>query len=154
MIAFSGYFRQFLSSGAHITYTITVNSNAQRIRPLFHFKWFSQSFLDSILRDILIFQCSRPFRILFRLPSKLAPAIALQARFTTLWLIWNSEVFGTWVAPLAETFSYTNLGSSFILRISTKFHHQNLNQTASASRQHLNLNLNFKSLLKLASEFR
>ena len=27
----------------------------------------------------MIFQCSRPFRIFFRLPSKLAPATALQA---------------------------------------------------------------------------
>ena len=51
----------------------------QRIRPLFHLKWFSQSFLESILRDILIFKCSRPFRIFLWLPLKLVLETALQA---------------------------------------------------------------------------
>ena len=61
---------------------ITVKSKTPRIRPLSHLKWFSQSFLDLILRDILIFQCSRPFRNLFRLPFKLMPATVLQALAT------------------------------------------------------------------------
>ena len=51
----------------------------QRIRPIFHLKWFSQSFLESILRDILIFKCSRPFRIFLWLPLKLVLETALQA---------------------------------------------------------------------------
>ena len=35
-------------------FRITVKGKTRRIRPLFHLKWFSQSFLDPILRDILI----------------------------------------------------------------------------------------------------
>ena len=36
-------------------FRITVKSKTRRIRPLFRLKWFSQSFLGSILRDILIY---------------------------------------------------------------------------------------------------
>ena len=36
-------------------FRITVKSKTQRNRPLFDFNWFFQSFLDSILWDILIF---------------------------------------------------------------------------------------------------
>ena len=51
--------------GTIIAYRVfhnTVKSHTRRIWPLFHLKWFSQLFLDSILWDILIFWCSRPFR--------------------------------------------------------------------------------------------
>ena len=41
-------------------FRITVKSKTRRIRPLFHLIWFSQSFLDSILRDILIFYALDP----------------------------------------------------------------------------------------------